>query len=81
MRADHPDKVDGALRHAVAVGLAVAGLLGLFVTAIVILIAQNSGIPFTQSHVSYWLVLAPGGPAVSCLIGAGFVWPWHRTSN
>ena len=81
MRADHPHIADGVLRRAVAVGLAAAGLLGLFVAAIVFLIVQNSGLPFSQSHMSYWLVLAPGGPALVCLIGAGFVWPWHRTSN
>lgn len=81
MRADHSDKVDGVLRRAIAVGLAMAALLGLFVAAIVFLVAQISGIPFTQSHMNYWLVVVPGAPAVLCLVGAGFVWPWHRSSN
>lgn len=81
VRVDHPHRVDRVLRRTVAVGLVVVGLLGLFIAAIVFLVAQNGGLPFSQSHVSYWLVLAPGGPALSCLIGAGFVWPWHRTSN
>jgi len=65
----------------VAVGLGVAGLLGLFVAAIVFLFVQSSGSPFPQNQLSYWLVLAPGGLALSCLIGAGLVWPWRRTSN
>ncbi len=78
MRSGHPDKVDGVLRRALAVGLGVVGLLGLFVAAIVFLLAQASGIPFTPSHMSYWLVVIPGAPAVLCLIGAGFVWSWPR---
>jgi hypothetical protein len=81
VRADCPDKVDRVRRRAVAFGLGVAGLLGLFVAAIVFLFVQNSGSPFPQNQLSYWLVLAPGGLALSCLIGAGFVWPWHRISN
>ncbi len=78
---DHPDRVDRVRRRVVAGGLAVAGLVGLFIAAIVFLIAQNGGLPFSQSHVSYWLVLVPGGPALSCLIGAGFVWPRRRNAN
>jgi deferrochelatase/peroxidase EfeB len=81
VQGDGSDKVDRILRRAVAFGLGVAGVLGLFVVAIVFLFVQNSGSPFRQNQLSYWLVLAPGGLALSCLIGAGFVWPWHRISN
>jgi hypothetical protein len=81
MAADHPDKVDRVLRRAVAVGLAAAGLVGLFVASIVFLFVQSSGSPFPQNQLSYWLVLAPGGLALCCLFGAGFVWPWRRLSN
>lgn len=69
------------LRRILAVGLVGLGLLGLFVALIVFFVAQNGGVAFTNTHVSYWQVLIPAGLAICFIVGAGFVWPRHGGAN
>jgi uncharacterized membrane protein len=83
MRDAHVDRVDRVPRRYVALGLVLLGFVGLFVTAIVLLVAQNSGLPFSESPMSYWNALLPSVPTASCFIAAAFVfaWPTRSISN
>jgi hypothetical protein len=80
MRTAQGDRVDRVHRRYVALGLVLLGFVGMFITAIVLLVAQNSGLPFSANHVSYWNALLPGVPTASCFIAAAFVFAWpHRS--
>lgn len=83
VRAAQDDRVDGSLRRYVALGLVLLGFVGVFITAVVLLVDQNSGLPFSESHMSYWNALLPGVPTASCFIAAAFVfaWPSRPISN
>ena len=83
MRAAQDDRIDRVPRRYVALGLVLLGFIGLFITAIVLLVAQNSGLPFSESHMSYWNALLPGVPTASCFIASAFVFasPNRSISN
>jgi hypothetical protein len=80
MRMDDPDRVDRFLRNVTGTVLALIGLGSALLTGFVLLVARNGGLPFSETHVSYWEALIPGVPAFGSLVGAWFVFPAHRRS-